>query len=91
MAQTHHLIDEIVSDPKIRNGQPIIKDSQVRVIDVVYVYDPKDRESAGKVAAQFGVHIGQVYAAMAFYHMHKAEFDAQIQRENETKAPLNLP
>jgi uncharacterized protein (DUF433 family) len=74
MAQTIHTIDEIVSDPNVHNGHPIIKDSQVRVIDVVRAYDPKDKESAGKLAAQFGVHIAQIYAAMAYYHLHKADF-----------------
>ena len=82
MAETILYIDELVSDPDVQNGQVVIKDSQIRVIDVVRVYDPKDRESADKVAARFGVHIGQVYAAMAWYYKHKAEFDEQIRRES---------
>ncbi|HVU15053.1 MAG TPA: hypothetical protein VHD90_27455 [Phototrophicaceae bacterium] len=84
MAETILPIDELVSDPNIQNGQVVIKDSQVRVIDVVCAYDPKDKGSAGKLAVQFGVHIGQVHAAMAWYYMHKTEFDEQIQRENES-------
>ncbi len=87
MAETVHRISELVSDPNIHNGQPFIKDSLVRVIDVVLAYDPKDKTSPQKFAEQFGVHIGQVHAALAFYHMYKAEFDAQIQRENKEKSP----
>lgn len=85
MPETIHYIDELISDPEIHNGQPIIKDSQVRVIDVVMAHDPKDIESPKRNAERFGVHIGQVHAALAFYHMHKAEFDEQIRREQESE------
>ncbi|MCC6804678.1 MAG: hypothetical protein IT319_17480 [Anaerolineae bacterium] len=82
MPQTIHYIDELVSDPNIHNGQPISKNSQVRVIDVVRAYVPEDNESAGTIAARLGVHIGQIYAALTWYHMHKSDFDDQIQRED---------
>lgn len=84
MTETVHRISELVSDPAIHNGQPTIKNSQVRVIDVVLGHDPKDIQSPQKNAEQFGVHVGQIHAALAFYYTHKAEFDEQIKREQET-------
>lgn len=82
MAQTHHLIDEIVSDPKIRGGRPVLKGTGFRVSDVVINYYDNGH-SPEAIAELFGLTLAQVYAALTYYHLNKDEIDAQIQRDNE--------
>ena len=87
MAQTHHLIDEIVSDPKVRGGRPVLKGTGFRVSDVVINhYD--NGHSPEAIAELFGLNIAQVYAALTYYHLNKDEIDAQIQRDDEQAEKL---
>ncbi len=88
MAQTHHLIDEIVSDPKIRGGRPVLKGTGFRVSDVVINrYD--NGHSPEAIAELFGLELAQVYAALTYYLLHKDEIDAEIkQDQDETESLL---
>ena len=77
---TVHSIDTIVSDSAVRDGQPIISGTQLRVIDVIasHVYRGHSPE---ELAVNFRLSLGQVYAALAYYYQHKEEIDALIQQE----------
>jgi uncharacterized protein (DUF433 family) len=74
-------IDTIISDPKIRNGRPIIAGTTLMVQDVVahHIYRKYDPE---ELAQQLQISLAQVHAALAYYYAHKAEIDAQIE-END--------
>ena len=76
-------IDEIVSDPKIRGGRPVIKGTGLRVEDVMLTHTTGDCLSAEKIAEHYGITVGQVYAALAYYHLHREEIDEQIRRDAE--------
>ena len=80
---TVHTIDTIISDPQIRNGQPVITGTNLRVSDVVasHIYRGLAPE---ELAVNFGLDMGQVYAALAYYYQHKAEFDQQMRYEAAT-------
>lgn len=73
-------INIIVSDSAIRDGQPIIAGTQVRVSDLVasHLYRGHSPEA---LAVNYQLSLGQVYAALAYYYQHKGEIDTWIQQE----------
>jgi len=79
---TVHPIDTIVSDPAVRQGQPLIADSRVRVIDIVASHLYRGL-TADELATNFNLNLGQVYAALAYYYQHKADMDAQLRADAE--------
>jgi uncharacterized protein (DUF433 family) len=87
MVATILSIDTIVSDPKIRGGRPIIAGTGIRVIDVVagHVYKQYTPE---ETAVNYNLSVGQVYAALAYYYMHKAEIDADMREDAERAEKL---
>jgi uncharacterized protein (DUF433 family) len=87
MAQTHHLIDEILSDPAVRGGRPVLKGTGFKVSDVVINYYTNG-DSAEDIAEHWGYRLGQVFAALAYYQLNKNEIDAQIEHDHETAQRL---
>jgi uncharacterized protein (DUF433 family) len=87
MAATVLHISEIVSDPKIRGGRPIIAGTTLRVSDVAahYVYGGFTAED---MSVGFQLTLGQVHAALAYYHLNKPEIDAEIRANNEEAEKL---
>lgn len=79
---TVHPIDTIVSDPDTHNGQPVISDSRVRVVDLVASHLYRHL-SADELATNFNLDLAQVYAALAYYYAHKAEIDTVLRTEAE--------
>ncbi|MFN8421185.1 MAG: DUF433 domain-containing protein, partial [Anaerolineae bacterium] len=71
MVTIHH-INLIISDPQIRNGQPCIAGTGVRVADVVIVMK-YHRQNADEIAAWFDVPLAGVHAALAYYYEHQSE------------------
>lgn len=78
MAVTALHIDVIVSNPTIRNGSPIINGTTIRVSDLVAYHTTGDKLTAEQLAENFKLSMGQVYAALAYYHLHKTKIDAEI-------------
>lgn len=77
-------ISEIVSDPAVRGGQPIIAGTRLRVSDIVAYYVHAGR-TPEELAVGFSLELGQVLAALAYYHLHKAQIDAEM-RANADEA-----
>jgi uncharacterized protein (DUF433 family) len=65
-------IDEIISDPKIRRGRPVIAGTGLRVSDLV-AWHKFGGIPIDELAPGFGLSLGQVYAAFAYYYLHQAE------------------
>ena len=70
-------INLIYRDSKIRGGRPCIVGTSLRVTDIVMQQKYGDG-APEKIAARFQITLGQVYAALAYYHEHKEEIDADI-------------
>lgn len=70
----------IASNPKIRNGRPVIAGTGLRVTDVVIAHLYHDR-TPGEIAADYQVSLASVYAALAYYYEHKSELDADIREQ----------
>jgi len=81
MTPTSLNISEIVSDPKVRGGRPVIAGTGLRVSDVVLTHTTGDKLSAEQIAHNYRLTLGQVYAALSYYYLHQAEIDEQIGRD----------
>ena len=77
---TIHPIDTIISDPDMRDGQPVISGSRVRVVDLIASHLYRQL-TADELATNFNLNLAQVYAALAYYYQHKAEIDAVLRSE----------
>ncbi len=75
-------IDEIVSDPKVRGGRPVIAGTAIRVSDIVAYHLYGDELTPEQIADNFRLSLGQVYAALAYYHLHKVEIDDEMRRDD---------
>lgn len=84
MAATVLSIDNIISDPQIRGGRPVIAGSNVRVSDVVasHIYRGQSPE---EIAVNFKLTLGEAHAALAYYYMHKSDIDQEL-RDNAAQA-----
>lgn len=80
-------IQTIVSDPAIHSGHPVIAGTHIRVTDLVasHVYRGLSPE---ELAVNFKLDMGQVYAALAYYYMHKESLDAAMRADAEQAAEL---
>lgn len=78
--QTTLTIDLIASDPAIRNGQPCIGGTGVRVTDLVLAHLFHQR-TPDELAADYELSLAQAYAALAYYYAHKPELDLDIRAQ----------
>jgi len=66
--------------PGIHGGCPIVAGTGVTVRRIVIWY--KQGLRAEEIAARIGhLTVGQVYAALAYYHVHRDDIDADIAAE----------
>lgn len=75
-------IDLIASDPMIRNGQPCIAGTGLRVIDLAMAH-LFHRRQPEEIAADYDISLAQVYAALSYYYAHKPELDNDIRSQIE--------
>jgi uncharacterized protein (DUF433 family) len=76
-------IEEIVSDPNIRRGRAVIKGTGLEVTDVMYTHTTGDYLSPQEIVKNYGITLGQVHAALAYYYLHQEEIDEQLRRREE--------
>ena len=76
-------IDEIISDPNVRGGRPIIAGTGITVMNIVLAHTTGDQLAPETIAEHYHLSLGQVYAALAYYHLHQEELDKQLQQEME--------
>ena len=75
--KTIESINLIYRDPKVRGGRPCIVGTGLRVTDIV-MQQKHGEGDPEQIAARFDISLGQVYAALAYYHEHKSEIDVDI-------------
>lgn len=77
----------IVRSSEIRGGRPRIAGTGVTVRRIVVWY--RLGLTAEEIADQFGhISVGQVYAALAYYHANREEIDADLAEEDALTAEL---
>ena len=81
MAVAHTLEGLIVSTPELRGGRPIIANTGVTVRTIAGHY--KLGLTAEEIAGEMNLKLAGVYAALAYYHLNRAEIEADIQSNSE--------
>jgi uncharacterized protein (DUF433 family) len=77
------LATHIDSDPGKCGGKPCIAGTRIRVQDV-YVWHELRGRSPEEIAADFPqLSLGQVHAALAYYHDHRDEIQSAVNSERE--------
>lgn len=82
MAVEHLIIDQIIADPALRAGKPVISGTGIRVMDIVLRHTTGAKLSVEQIAETFQLTRGQVHAALAYYFLHQSEIDAQIKEDD---------
>jgi len=78
--QTVLTIDLIATNPTIRGGRPCIAGTGLRVTDVALAHTVHNR-TTDEIAADYGISLAQVYAALSYYYDHKIELDEDIRQQ----------
>ena len=72
----------IVQDPRLHGGRPIVAGTGTTVRTIVGLYKlgllPED------ITGELPLTLAQVYAALAYYHLHVDEIEADIQADSES-------
>ena len=71
----------IVITPDVACGKPRIAGHRITVQNVVIWYEWMGL-SADEIAADHGLGLSDVYAALAYYHDHRAEINRAIQEDH---------
>jgi uncharacterized protein (DUF433 family) len=80
-------IDLIVTNPDVRQGQPCIAGTGLRVADIAMA-SLFHKRSPDEIAADYELSLAQVHAALAYYYAHKDEIDADIRSQIKTAREL---
>jgi uncharacterized protein (DUF433 family) len=86
MATAHKLAFEyIVKEPGYCGGKAAIGNTRVRVNNVVFLH--KQGKTPDEIRTEYpDLTHAQIYAALAYYHDHKAEIEAELARDDEADA-----
>ncbi len=71
----------IISDPQLRGGRPIIAGTGVTVRTIVGYY--KLGYTPEETAMEMALDLAGVYAALAYYHLNRAEIEADMVANSE--------
>ncbi len=77
----------IAADPDVRGGRPIVAGTVVTVSDIAAAVNFRGKTPA-ELADELNLSPAQVYAALAYYHAHRDEIDAQIRADRDQAEAL---
>ena len=78
--ETIESINLITRKPDVRGGRPCIIGTGLRVTDIVVAMRYHER-TPNQIAEGFQVSLAGVYAALAYYNLHKDDIDADIDQQ----------
>jgi uncharacterized protein (DUF433 family) len=67
----------IVVTPGVLGGKPRVAGRRISVQDVA-IWHERMGKSVDEIATEYGLTLGEVYAALSYYHDHREEIDASI-------------
>lgn len=76
------VLAHIVVTPDIAHGRPRIAGHRIRVQDVA-VWHERMGMSPDEMADQFGLTLGEVYAALAYYFDHRKEIQRDLEHDRK--------
>jgi uncharacterized protein (DUF433 family) len=75
-------LDELITrDPRLRNGRPVITGTATSVRAIAIMY--KQGLTPEEITGELPLNLAQVYAALAYYHLHTKEIEADIVADSE--------
>jgi len=75
-------LDELITrDPEMRDGRPVLTGTATSVRAIVIMY--KQGLSPEEITGELPLTLAQVYAALAYYHLHADEIEADILADSE--------
>jgi uncharacterized protein (DUF433 family) len=77
------IAEHIAITPGVCGGKPCIAGHRIKVAEVVIWHERMGQTPAQIVAQNPGVTLGDVHAALAYYHDHREEIDADIRAEEK--------
>ncbi|MCY4021698.1 MAG: DUF433 domain-containing protein [Chloroflexi bacterium] len=85
--ETVESINLITRNPEVRGGRPCIMGTGLKVSDIVMA-QVFHGQTPDAMAVSYGVTLAQVYAALAYYYLHKDEIDSDIRDQIEKAREL---
>jgi uncharacterized protein (DUF433 family) len=67
----------IVSTPGVLGGKPRIAGHRISVQDIA-IWHERMGMSVDEIATDYGLTLGEVYAALSYYHDHREEIEVSI-------------
>ncbi len=64
--------------PGIAGGKPRISGHRISVQDIA-IWHERMGKTADEIAAEYDLHLADIYAALAYYFDHRVEIDRQIE------------
>lgn len=75
-------LDELITrDQRLRNGRPVISGTATSVRAIAIMY--KQALTPEEITGELPLSLAQVYAALAYYHLHTEEIEADIAADSE--------
>jgi len=81
------MIGHIEIIPGVCAGKPHIAGHRITVQNIVVWHERMGMEP-DEIATEYGLTLGEVYAALAYYHDHRDEIDAAIRADDEFVAEM---
>lgn len=75
------LNEHIEITPGVVGGKPRIAGRRITVQDIAIWFE-RMGASADEIATGYDLDLSDVYAALAYYHDHRADIDRQIEKDN---------
>jgi len=81
------MVEHIQVTPDVCGGKPYISGHRITVQDIV-IWHERLGLDPDEIATEHGLELGEVYAALSYYHDHRAEIDASIRADEAFMAEL---
>jgi len=81
------MVGHIEVTPDVCGGKPHISGHRIAVQDIA-IWHERLGLDPDEIATEHGLELGEVYAALSYYHDHRAEIDASICADEAFMAEL---
>ncbi|OQY99348.1 MAG: hypothetical protein B6D35_09210 [Candidatus Brocadia sp. UTAMX2] len=71
----------IAIDPKISGGQPVIRDTRIKVLDIAIRYELMGMSADSIIDEYPHLRLEQVHDALSYYYEHKDMFDRKFRED----------
>ena len=81
------MVGHIEVMPDVCGGKPHISGHRITVQDIA-IWHERMSLDPDEIATEYGLELGEIYSALAYYHDHRAEIDASIRADEAFMAEL---